>query len=122
MAVTAALAALRSRYGGDLEALAAAAGDRSLPAEDQARLAHCAAVFLTRVSVTARGDGVARFHLGNGARLERVNVNADRSPKGLRESFGVMVNYLYDLEAVEANHERFVRAEVVCSRQIAALV
>jgi malonyl-CoA decarboxylase len=118
----AALTALRSRYGNGLEALAAAAGDRSLPAEDQARLAHCVAVFLARVSVTARGDGVARFHLDNGARLERVNVNADLSPKGLRESFGVMVNYLYDLGAVEANHERFIRGEVVCSSQIAALV
>ena len=51
-----------------------------------------------------------------------MNVNADLSQKGLRESFGVMVNYLYDLGAVEANHERFIRAEVVCSSQIAALV
>jgi malonyl-CoA decarboxylase len=119
---TTALAALRSRYGNDLDALAVAAGDRSLPAEDQARLAHCAAVFLARVSVTPQGDGVARFHLDNGARLERVNVNGDLSPKGLRESFGVMVNYLYDLGAVEANHERFVRGEAVCSSQIAALV
>jgi malonyl-CoA decarboxylase len=67
-------------------------------------------------------DGVARFHLDNGARLERVNVNADLSQKGLRESFGVMVNYLYDLGAVEANHERFIRAEAVYSSQIAALV
>ena len=78
---TAALAALRSRYGNDLDALAAAAADRSLPSEDQVRLAHCAAVFLARVSVTPQGDGVARFHLDNGARLERLNVNADLSQK-----------------------------------------
>jgi malonyl-CoA decarboxylase len=43
------------------------------------------------------------------------------SLKGLRESLGVMVNYLYDLGAIEDNHERFVRGEVPCSRQIAAV-
>ena len=82
----------------------------------------CTAVFLARVSATPAGDSVARFHLDNGARLERLNVNADLSPKGLNESLGVMVNYCYDLEAVEANHERFVRGDVVCSAQIAALI
>jgi malonyl-CoA decarboxylase len=85
------------------------------------RLEQCAAVFLARESVTPQGDPVARFHLDNGARLERVNVNADLSPKGLRESLGMMVNYLYDLGAIEANHERFIRGEVVCSRQISKI-
>ena len=117
-----ALAELRSRYGNNFDRLAAAARDRTLPSEDQARLVQCTAVFLARVSATPAGDGVARFHLDNGARLERLNVNADLSPKGLNESLGVMVNYVYDLEAVEANHERFVRGDVVCSAQIAALV
>ena len=117
-----AVAALRARYGGDLGALPAAAVARSLSSEDHERLAKCAAVYLTRVSVTPEGDAVARFHLDNGARLERVNVNADLSPKGLRESLGVMVNYLYDLGTVEANHERFVRGEVVCSSQIASTI
>ena len=120
--VSTAVAALRSRYGDDLEALAAAVVDRSLRAEDSVRLAQCAAVFLARLSVTPQADAVARFHLDNGARLERVNVNADLSPKGLRESLGLMVNYLYDLSAVEANHERFVHGDVVCSRQIAAML
>lgn len=119
--VAAALATLRLRYGKDLETLAHAVANRSLPADDQARLAECTAAFLARVSGTLHGDGVARFHLDNGARLERVNVNADLSPKGLRESWGVMVNYLYDLGAIEANHERFVRGEVVSSRQIAKM-
>jgi malonyl-CoA decarboxylase len=64
---------------------------------------------------------VARFHLDNGARLERINVGSDLSTKGLRESLGVMVNYLYDLASVEDNHERFVKGEVVASRRIAAL-
>jgi malonyl-CoA decarboxylase len=53
-------------------------------------------------------DPVARFHLGNGARLERLNWPADTSPKGLREAAGLMVNYLYDHSAIEANHEAFV--------------
>ena len=48
-------------------------------------------------------DSVARFHLGNGARLEAVHAGADLSAKGQRESHGVMVNYLYDLNAIEAN-------------------
>ena len=55
---------------------------------------------------TAKGrliDSVARFHLGNGARLERINWLGDTSPKGLRESAGIMVNYLYRLEDIEKN-------------------
>ncbi|NRG19504.1 malonyl-CoA decarboxylase [Rhizobiales bacterium] len=52
-------------------------------------------------------DPVARFHLGNGARLERVNRFGDPSPNGIRQSFGVMVNYLYDLGDIEKNHEAF---------------
>jgi malonyl-CoA decarboxylase len=52
-------------------------------------------------------DPVARFHLGNGARLERINWLADTSPKGLRQSQGVMVNYLYDLDDIEKNHEAY---------------
>ena len=52
-------------------------------------------------------DPVGRFHLGNGARIEKVNWMGDSSEKGLRESAGMMVNYLYDLPAVEELHERF---------------
>ncbi|MFL5335793.1 MAG: malonyl-CoA decarboxylase [Geminicoccaceae bacterium] len=63
--------------------------------------------------LTAKGQGgkpvdpVARFHLGNGARLERLNWLGDTSAKGLREAQGLMVNYLYDLRFIEANHEAF---------------
>ncbi len=68
-------------------------------------------------------DPVARFHLGNGARLERINWLANLSPRGLRESFGVMVNYLYDPDTIEANHEAFVRqGQVARSAAVAALV
>ena len=59
---------------------------------------------------TAKGrmiDSVARFHLGNGARLERIDWLGDVSPKGLRESAGIMVNYLYRLEDIEKNHEAY---------------
>ncbi len=52
-------------------------------------------------------DPVARFHLGNGARLERLNWLGDTSAKGLREAAGLMVNYLYDPRSIEANHEAF---------------
>ncbi len=64
-------------------------------------------------------DPVARFHLGNGARLERINWLADASPKGLRQSLGMMVNYVYALEDVERNHEAYVNDHVVaCSAAV----
>jgi len=53
-------------------------------------------------------DPVARFHLGNGARLERLNWLADTSLRGLREAAGMMVNYLYRLEEIDPNHEAYV--------------
>jgi malonyl-CoA decarboxylase len=67
-------------------------------------------------------DPVARFHLNNGARLERINWLADTSKKGLRESLGLMVNYLYEPRAIEGNHEKFVRGEIVASRRVRGLV
>ncbi len=54
-------------------------------------------------------DPVARFHLGNGARLERVNWLADVSARGLKQSAGMMVNYLYEIADIEPNHEAFAR-------------
>jgi len=54
-------------------------------------------------------DPVARFHLGNGARIERLNYLADTSARGLQQSYGLMVNYLYDPDAIEANVEAFSR-------------
>ncbi|WP_298951961.1 malonyl-CoA decarboxylase [uncultured Methylobacterium sp.] len=65
---------------------------------------------------TARGkpvDPVARFHLGNGARLERLNHLGDVSPKGLAQAHGLMVNYLYDLGAIEKNHETYANLGTV---------
>ena len=58
-------------------------------------------------------DPVSRFHIGNGASLERINLNADTSEKGMTQSYGVMANYLYDLDVVEENHEIFFNNKVV---------
>src|SRR5579885_688166 len=52
-------------------------------------------------------DPVAHFHLSNGARIERLNWLGDVSPKGLQQSAGIMVNYLYRLHDIEANHEAY---------------
>jgi malonyl-CoA decarboxylase len=68
-------------------------------------------------------DSVARFHLGNGARLERINWLGDLSQKGLRESAGIMVNYLYRLEDIEKNHEAYANdGEVVASSAVKKLL
>ena len=67
----------------------------------------CARYLTRRPSI--RIDPVARFHLGNGARLERVNWLGNDAPRGIQESFGIMVNYLYDHDSIENNHEAFVR-------------
>lgn len=68
-------------------------------------------------------DSVARFHLGNGAQLERINFLADVSPKAMRESYGVMVNYLYKLDDIEKNHELYAsEGTVVAARPIQKLL
>jgi len=58
-------------------------------------------------------DPVAKFHLGNGAILEKINLNADLSEKGIMQSKGLMVNYLYNLELLEKNHELFFKTKNV---------
>jgi len=67
-------------------------------------------------------DPVARFHLGNGARLEQIDWLGDTSPRGLSEAAGFMVNYLYDLKDIEDNHELFFnQRRVVASAQVRRL-
>ena len=67
-------------------------------------------------------DAVARFHLGNGARMEKLNWLADTSKPGMQRSAGIMVNYLYRLADVEKNHEAFVREhEVAASHELKKL-
>jgi malonyl-CoA decarboxylase len=68
-------------------------------------------------------DPVARFHLGNGARLERINWLGDTSERGLAQSHGLMVNYLYELADIEKNHEAFAQQRtVVASNAVTRLV
>jgi malonyl-CoA decarboxylase len=52
-------------------------------------------------------DAVARFHLGNGARLERLDWLGDVSERAIKQAHGLMVNYLYDLDDIEKNHEAY---------------
>jgi malonyl-CoA decarboxylase len=67
-------------------------------------------------------DPVARFHLGNGAILHKINLHGDQSKKGMAQSHGVMINYLYDLDIVEKNHELFFKnKEVVLSGEMKSL-
>lgn len=68
-------------------------------------------------------NSVARFHLGNGARLHRINWLGDASAKGLAHGAGLMVNYLYVLDEIETNHERYYAADgrVVASSAIRKL-
>ncbi len=68
-------------------------------------------------------DPVARFHLGNGARLDRINWLGDVSEKGLREAHGLMVNYRYELKEIERNHEAYANdGEVAASRGVRQLL
>jgi len=68
-------------------------------------------------------DSVARFHLGNGARLERIDWLGDVSAKGLRESAGLMVNYLYRLDDIEKNHEAYAnQGEIAASSAVKKLL
>jgi malonyl-CoA decarboxylase len=82
------------------------------------------ALYLTRQpSPGSRIDPVARFHLGNGARLERINWLGNAAHRAIRESFGIMVNYLYDHDSIEDNHETFVRhGTIVRSPEVDALL
>ena len=57
-------------------------------------------------------DPVARFHLGNGARVERLNWAADSGPKGLQQSYGLMVNYLYDLKRLDKHRALLAQGKV----------
>ena len=68
-------------------------------------------------------DAVARFHLGNGARLERINWLADTSDKAIAQAHGLMVNYQYDLDDIETNHEAYAETRnVVASSAVQRLL
>ncbi|OWQ47705.1 decarboxylase [Roseateles noduli] len=88
----------------------------------QADLRRLAAVYLIGQTPLPGGDPVARFHLDNGARLERLNPGGDRSAKGLKQSHGMMVNYLYDLDRIEEHHEAFTQGEIATARAVGGLL
>lgn len=119
--LAAARATLQDAAGGELATLQTATGLGRLDAAGERALLALGSAYLTYVSPTPRGDPVARFHLDNGARLERLNPRADLSAKGLRQSMGLMVNYLYDLDRVERSHTQFREGSVARSRAVAAL-
>ena len=82
----------------------------------RAMMPAAAAYFLRAKNPKGRpADPVARFHLGNGARLERMNFLGDVSRKGMAQSYGLMVNYLYDLAAIEKNHETYANLGTVAA-------
>ncbi|MCB1695337.1 MAG: malonyl-CoA decarboxylase [Pseudomonadales bacterium] len=88
-----------------------------------AQLKLCAHYLLREKSRDAPLDPVARFHLGNGARLHRMHGGADLSAKGREQSAGIMVNYLYDLARIEENHEAFFdEGRIAVSRTISRLL
>jgi malonyl-CoA decarboxylase len=83
----------------------------------------CATYLTRRPSPGNRIDPVARFHLGNGARLERINWLGNTELRAIQESCGIMVNYLYDHDSIENNHEAFVRGgTIVRSPDVDALM
>lgn len=95
---------LRSALAGDLP------GDKTASAALEAVLVPLCARYL----VLEKQDGmpidpVARFHFGNGARLDRLNWLANASARGLSESLGIMVNYVYAPSEIEENHEAYFR-------------
>lgn len=106
------------------DALAALPARPEPPGEDLRQpLLAAAAVYFTQAKAAGNQprDSVARFHLGNGARLERLNWRGDLSPKGLAQAHGLMVNYLYRLDDIEENHEAFAdRGEIIVSSDVRA--
>ncbi len=110
--------------------LAGLSGDAWVDAKElEERLKGPILALAAKYLLTAKGgngrplDPVARFHLGNGARLDRINWPADRSARALREAHGLMVNYRYDLREIEANHEAFANeGRVAAARAVRGLL
>ena len=105
--------------------LALAGDSLSLPEKSPVRqlLVQAAAHYLTRELTDGKpADSVARFHLGNGARVERLNWAADPSPKGLKQSYGLMVNYLYDLKRLDKRRDMLMSGKIPASSEVEGLL
>ncbi len=82
-----------------------------------------AAQYLGRAMTDGKpADPVARFHLGNGARVERLNWGGDPSGKGLKQSYGLMVNYLYDLRRLDKHRALLWQGKIAVSGDIESLL
>ncbi len=121
-ALEAARTSLKATTDGELARLQHAAARQDLSREHDRALQQLCAAYLLQLSPSAGGDPVARFHLDNGARLERINSRGNMAAKGLRQSLGLMVNYLYDLDQIEAANAKFRQGEVARSRAVAGLL
>ena len=113
---------LQAATHGELARLGSAETLKGLDANANEALLALASAYLIHESPRIHGDPVARFHLDNGARLERINALANVSAKGLKQSAGLMVNYLYDLDRVEQSHEDFVNGTVTHARAVSSLI
>ena len=81
------------------------------------------AKYLTDWQGSRLRDSVARFHLGNGATLGRINIDSDTSRRGLEQSFGFMVNYFYELDHIVGNHEQLMeQSQIATSREVQLLL
>ncbi|NMM77520.1 malonyl-CoA decarboxylase [Acidovorax sp. SRB_24] len=101
--------------------LAAADQAAQLDAKSPVRhwLMQCAAHYLARELPGGKpADAVARFHLGNGARVERLNWAGDPSAKGHKQSYGLMVNYLYDLKRTDKHRGLLAQGRIAASKDI----
>jgi malonyl-CoA decarboxylase len=81
----------------------------------------CARYLVREMRGTQALDRVAHFHLRNGARIERLNWLGDPSANGLKQACGLMVNYRYKLEEVDANHEAYADGKIVASNEVRRL-
>ena len=107
----------------ELRTLAKVDGTDTTDPRWEAVLALCANYLVKERSGDLALDPVARFHLGNGASLHAIHWAADLSDKGLQQSIGLMVNYLYDLDNIEENHDAyFDQGQVAISRSVARLI
>ena len=95
-----------------------------LPADSARRswLTRMAATYLSGTEGERPLDAVARFHLGNGARVERLNWAADLSAKGIKQSWGLMVNYCYDLKRLDQHREALAKGKVTVSKAVQAVL
>ena len=90
--------------------------------DEKTAILRLCALYLMHKTPEARGDAVGKFHLSNGATLHQINWAADLSKKGLQQAGGLMVNYLYELDKVEEQHEAFSQKKVSFSRAVDKLV